>query len=230
MTQILCIETSAETCSVALSEDGKCTQHKESTEPRSHAKVLTVLIKELLAEASTEINNLAAVAVSMGPGSYTGLRIGVSAAKGICYAANIPFISIPTLSIITAQYLDQTSIGSDALIVPMMDARRMEIYYAYYDHQLSELKPATPLVVDEAEFQDLKSKKNIHFIGSGAEKCEPLYNKFGFTFDCSVAGHAKNMAQIAFNKYATSDFSDTAYVEPNYLKPFLTTVSKKKFF
>ncbi|MFO7862372.1 MAG: tRNA (adenosine(37)-N6)-threonylcarbamoyltransferase complex dimerization subunit type 1 TsaB, partial [Salinivirgaceae bacterium] len=207
MTQILCIETSAETCSVALTENNKYTLYKESTEPRAHAKVLTVLINELLAEANTNIRNLAAVAVSMGPGSYTGLRIGVSAAKGICYAANIPFISVPTLAIIAAQYLSQTSIESNALVVPMMDARRMEIYYAYYNHHLNELKPATPMVVDETEFQDLISRKNIHFIGSGAEKCKPLFNEFDFSFNSSIIAHAQNMAQMAFDKYAVADFS-----------------------
>lgn len=228
MIRILCIETSADTCSVALSENGLCKAELEAIEERAHAKLLTVLVQQLLLNSNLKISDIHAIAISEGPGSYTGLRIGMSVAKGICFGADLPLISIPTLQTIVSAYIQKKgSIPKNATLMPMIDARRMEIYYATYNSNLEELSPATPYILDDQSFSEIKNSASIFMIGNGAEKCRELLQDSNITFDNHVIAHAKNMTTEAHNKFTKKEFVNTAYFEPAYLKPFIATISKK---
>mgnify|MGYP006298332941 FL=1 len=175
MTRILCVDTATDVCSVALSENGVCTDKIEANEERAHARVLTVQIEDVLHRNSLTAKDLDAIAVSEGPGSYTGLRIGVSVAKGICYTRGIPLIAISTLQILAAAFVQtKGKPGEGALLLPMLDARRMEVYYAQYNVNLKEQVKATPKIIESGVFDDLNEEKEIHIIGSGAEKCKDV--------------------------------------------------------
>lgn len=228
MTKILCIETSAETCSVALSENGICVYEAEAAEERAHAKLLTVLIAELLANNKLTAKDIDAIAISEGPGSYTGLRIGVSAAKGLCYGTGKPMIAIPTLQILAKAYLTHTpDINQESVIIPMMDARRMEVYYAKYDMNLNEIQGATPLIIDQTSLNKIIKKEHNHIIGSGAQKCLEITQSQNIIYAPNELPHAKHMTQLAQQMFKNQKFADTAYFEPAYLKPFIATISKK---
>lgn len=228
MNHILCIDTATDICSVALAENGICKDTLEAKEERSHARWLSVLIRDLLEKNSLKTADLSAVAVSEGPGSYTGLRIGVSAAKGICYATGIPLIAISTLQTLAAAYIAQNSeLPSNAIIIPMLDARRMEIYYARYTKMLEELTPATPHIVTQDSFSNLKNENNVAFIGSGAAKSRTIINLPNAHFDNEVRQTAQYMTLIAQEKLNQKKFADVAYFEPAYLKPFIATKPKK---
>jgi tRNA threonylcarbamoyladenosine biosynthesis protein TsaB len=177
-----------------------------------------------------QVSDLDAVAVSQGPGSYTGLRIGVSAAKGICYAGNLPLIGISTLKTIASAFLQANSVSESSVIIPMIDARRMEVYYAEYDHLLYEIKAATPLVIEESSFLNYSCKEEIVFLGSGAEKCKNFLKLSNSTFLTEQTNKAEYMVPLAEKDFGQKNFVDVAYFEPAYLKPFIATQSKKKFF
>ncbi len=226
MALILLLETTTVNCSVALVEDDKIIAIKEDKTPGySHAEKLHLFIEAVLTETNKTLLNLDAVAVSKGPGSYTGLRIGVSAAKGLCYALNIPLLSVDTLTSIAHQY--KSLDFSDGYIIPILDARRMEVYTSIFRLENGELFLTSPVeakIVDESSFVELKGNK--FFVGDGVGKIEKVIsNKMNASFLQSLPS-TKEMASIAFNKYKISDIEDVAYFEPFYLKDFV--IKKKK--
>lgn len=228
MSLILCLETSSKACSVALSEEGKCIAYVEAKGEMMHSKVITLLIQKLLDENGKNIADLSAVAVSQGPGSYTGLRVGASCAKGICYAQGLPLISVPTLEIIASELLD-SDLPESALIIPMIDARRQEVYYNIYDQALQSKQETTNLVLDGLSFDSLSSS-HLVFCGDGAFKMEAhLKARKGWRISSTYA-KASEMALIAYDKLRANDTEDVAYYVPFYLKPPNITKSTKSLF
>lgn len=228
MALILNIETSGEICSVALSEDNKCLLMKESREKNSHSAKLAVLTDELLKELNINPEKLDAIAVSKGPGSYTGLRIGVSFAKGLSYALNKPLIAIDTL-LVNAQNLKLNhDFKENAFICPMIDARRMEVYTALYDNNLNEIKQTQALILENHSFSDIH--QNICFIGSGSAKWKELISQNSnehFFFVENVFPIANAMIPLSYRAYKENRFEDVAYFEPFYLKEFIAGTSEK---
>lgn len=222
MSYILNIETSTKNCSVAVAKDGKTIVCNEiAEEGYSHAERLHVFIEESLKEAGITYKDLSAIAVSQGPGSYTGLRIGVSAAKGLCFALDIPLIAVDTLQALAAQ-----ATVSDGLIVPMLDARRMEVYSAIFTSDLESKRATIAEVIAENSFEDFK--ETLYFVGDCAEKCKAVLTKENFIFLEGIKyPSAKEMSSLSFDKYKISDTVDVAYFEPFYLKDFMITTSKK---
>jgi tRNA threonylcarbamoyladenosine biosynthesis protein TsaB len=219
---ILNIETATKNCSVALAKDGKTVLCKEiAEEGYSHAERLHVFIEEIISEAGIQLKDLAAVAVSQGPGSYTGLRIGVSAAKGLCYALNVPLIAIDTL-----QALASKAKIAEGLIVPMIDARRMEVYSAVFSAGLEKKREILAEIIDENSFEDFT--ENLYFVGDCNEKGKTVLTKSNFIFlDEIKYPSANEMSALSFEKYKKSDTVDVAYFEPYYLKDFLIGAPKK---
>ena len=222
---ILCIETATISCSVALSDGGKVVSSKESRVKNSHSSIITVFIEEVLKAAKTEYSALKAVAVSKGPGSYTGLRIGVSTAKGICYALNIPLISVPTLEAMSSGLINKLKTDSmadaDSLICPMLDARRMEVYYSIFDRNNKEISETKAEIITETSFSEFLEHQKMIFFGDGAEKCKSVLKHDNAIFLDNIFPSANDMADIAFKKYQNQEFEDTAYFEPFYLKEFV---------
>jgi tRNA threonylcarbamoyladenosine biosynthesis protein TsaB len=220
---ILNIETATKNCSVALAKEGKTILCKEiAEEGYSHAERLHVFIEEIINEAGISLNDLSAVAVSQGPGSYTGLRIGVSAAKGLCYALSIPLIAVDTLKVLASQ----VSV-TDGLIVPMIDARRMEVYSAVFSSSLEKNRDVLAEIITEDSFIDVA--ETVYFVGDCNEKCKAVLTKNNFVFlDAIKYPSANEMSSLSFDKYKKSDTVDVAYFEPYYLKDFLITTSKKQ--
>jgi tRNA threonylcarbamoyladenosine biosynthesis protein TsaB len=220
---ILNIETATKNCSVALAKEGKTILCKEiAEEGYSHAERLHVFIEEIIKEAGIELKDLVAIAVSQGPGSYTGLRIGVSTAKGLCYALNIPLIAVDTLQTLASQVTE-----TDGLIVPMIDARRMEVYSAIFSSTLEKKREILAEVITENSFEEVPEK--LYFVGDCNEKCKTVLTKDNFVFlDAIQYPSANEMSALSFDKYKKSDTVDVAYFEPYYLKDFLITTPKKK--
>ena len=218
MSCILHIETSTKVCSVALSENGSLIFHKEDTNGPNHAAVCGVFVDEALSFANSHAIPVDAVAVSAGPGSYTGLRIGVSTAKGLCYAIGCKLIAIDTLKIIATSL--QQDIPANAIICPLIDARRMEVYTAMFDSNLNEISPAEAKIINETSFSDINYP--IYFCGSGAEKCSTVIKNPNAQFFTSVQPTANMMVSLAENAYRNNQFEDVAYYEPFYLKEFYT--------
>lgn len=224
MALILNIETATKNCSVSLAEDGVILVLKELNNGNySHAEKLHPLIQEILEEANIVIQNIDAVAVSKGPGSYTGLRIGVSAAKGLCFGIDKPLIAIKTLeSLANSIHIEE------GVIVPMLDARRMEVYSAIYNKEHQQIRAIEAEIIDENSFESYLKVSKVFFLGDGAEKCkEILKNKNAFFIDDKFPS-AKEMAQLSYDKYKKNDIEDVAYFEPFYLKDFVATVQKKR--
>lgn len=228
MAFILSIETSTTVCSVALSKDGHTIASLEEHQANSHATILTVLINQLLSNEGISASQLSAVAVSSGPGSYTGLRIGVSVAKGICYASKIPLIALPTLQIMAANAVSKMETKENILICPMIDARRMEVYSALYKCDLQLIREVTAEIITEESYKELLTTQKILFAGNGASKCQPLIQHHNAQFIDDVYAPAAEMATLAFKKYNKQQFEDVAYFEPFYLKNFIATIPKKK--
>lgn len=226
MATILLLETATRTCSVALSRDGDVVACKEITDEKySHAEQLSGFIKEVLEQASLAFHDLDAVAVSAGPGSYTGLRIGTSTAKGLCFALDIPFIAISTLDAM-ADYV--ASAHQADFVVPMIDARRMEVYTAVYDDQGERLTDIEALILDESSFSEWRQKGRVLCCGNGSEKFTALVEgQSQVSFETGLAPSASHMARIAETKYAESEFEDAAYYEPHYLKEFVALKPRK---
>ena len=222
MNYILNIETDTKNCSVALAQEGKIILCKEiAEEGYSHAERLHVFIEEVIQEAGITFQDLTAIAVSQGPGSYTGLRIGVSAAKGLCYALNIPLIAVDTLQVLASQ-----ATISEGLIIPMLDARRMEVYSAIFNPNLVKQREIQAEVITEASFETIS--ETVYFLGDCTEKCQSVLVKPNFVFLPEIKyPSAKEMCVISFAKFQQSDFVDVAYFEPYYLKDFMITTSKK---
>jgi len=217
LSYILNIETATKNCSVALAKDGKTILCKEiAEEGYSHAERLHVFIDEII-----KIQDLSAIAVSQGPGSYTGLRIGVSAAKGLCYALGIPLIAVDTLQVLASQ-----AKVSNGLIIPMLDARRMEVYSAIFTSNFENNRAVQAEIITDNSFEDLQ--ETLYFVGDCAEKCKAVLNKENHIFLGDIKyPSAKEMSFLSFEKYQKNDFVDVAYFEPYYLKDFMMTVSKK---
>jgi len=218
LTYILNIETATKNCSLSLAKDGKTILTKEIAEQGySHAEKLHVFMEEILNETGISAHDLKAVAVSKGPGSYTGLRIGVSSAKGLCYALGIPLISVDTLQVLAKQVKVEQGI-----IVPMIDARRMEVYSAIFDKNHQNIKEVQAEVLTDnsyAEFDD-----PVYFIGDCQEKCQTVLTKPNFIFIPEIVfPSSKEMSQLSFEKFTNNDFEDVAYFEPFYLKDFLVS-------
>ncbi|HLO59466.1 MAG TPA: tRNA (adenosine(37)-N6)-threonylcarbamoyltransferase complex dimerization subunit type 1 TsaB [Bacteroidales bacterium] len=229
MAFILNIETATALCSVALSVDGNVIALRETLEEKSHASMLTAFVEELLKEKNLSISDLDAVAVGKGPGSYTGLRIGVSAAKGLCYGANIGLIAVNTLTVLfqSALLSLKGDFKKDALFCPMIDARRMEVFTCLYNSSANELEPVTAKIVDGDSFRIWLDQNEIYFFGSGMEKCRTVLTHKNAHFIDRIFPHANALAQLADLKYSNNEFEDLAYFEPFYLKDFIATVPKK---
>jgi tRNA threonylcarbamoyladenosine biosynthesis protein TsaB len=220
---ILNIETATKNCSVSIAKDGQTIVCNElADEGYSHAEKLHVFIEEVIAKAGISVQDLNAVAVSQGPGSYTGLRIGVSAAKGLCYALNIPLIAVDTLHALASQ-----AGVTDGKIIPMLDARRMEVYSAIFNSDLTVERAIQAEIIDENSFQEYTEK--VYFVGDCADKCKSVLTKDNFVFLEDIKyPSAKAMSKISFDKYQKSDTVDVAYFEPYYLKDFMIAPPKKQ--
>jgi tRNA threonylcarbamoyladenosine biosynthesis protein TsaB len=231
MCKFLLIESGTNVCSVAFSVNGKVIGLKESADEKAHASQLTLFIDQLTKETGISISNLDAVVVSKGPGSYTGLRIGVSAAKGICYAAEKPLISISSLDsmVYGASMLYQSIIEKNSIdyYCPMIDARRMEVYTALYDKAFRKIRDIEAQVVDDSTFRSLLNDKKILFFGNGAIKCQDTINHPHAYFADNFLPSAQFMIPLALDAFSNQTFEDVAYFEPYYLKNFVATVSQK---
>jgi tRNA threonylcarbamoyladenosine biosynthesis protein TsaB len=220
---ILNIETATKNCSVALAKEGNTIICKEiAEEGYSHAERLHVFIEEIISEAEIGFDDLCAVAVSQGPGSYTGLRIGVSAAKGLCFALGIPLIAVDTLKVLASQVN-----VDEGLVVPMIDARRMEVYSAVFSATLEKKREVLAEIITEDSFMDIS--ETMYFVGDCNEKCKTVLTNDNFVFlDDIKYPSANDMSALSFDKYKISDTVDVAYFEPYYLKDFLITTAKKQ--
>lgn len=227
MSCILHIETSTQVCSVALSEDGQCIFSKTDFEGPSHAVTLGIYVDEALSFADSHAIPLDAVAVSCGPGSYTGLRIGVSMAKGICYGRNLPLIGIPTPEVMCVPLLLDEELPEDALLCPMIDARRMEVYAALYDRALHPVREIEAVIIDESSYEEYLNRGPVYFFGNGAAKCKEKILHPNARFVEDIHPLAKWMFPLAEKAFARGDFKDVAYFEPFYLKEFVASKPKK---
>jgi len=224
MALILNLETATKNCSVSISENGKTIAVKEiNTGGYSHAELLHPYIEHILKETNKNLSDLDAVAVSKGPGSYTGLRIGVSAAKGICFGNEIPLISIPTL-----ESMAVSQKGSKGILVSMLDARRMEVYACIYNSEVKEIRKTAAEIIDENSYSEYLEKDEVLFFGDGAEKCKDIIKHKNAIFIDDVFPSAKHMGEISEQKFNSNNFEDTAYFEPFYLKDFIATKSLKR--
>ena len=257
MERILLIETSTALCSTALAEDGVITAYRESSAPKAHASLTAVFVQEMLAERGITLSDCDAVCVSKGPGSYTGLRVGVSTAKGLCFGADKPLLAVGTLDTLVAQAVadrslsvnsdpvvtadrssDITSgrltvipdqIGDPLFIIPMIDARRMEVYSAVFSPDGIQITETTPVIVDENSFTEYLEQGPVLFIGDGAGKCADVIKHPNAHF-CQCHPKASSMLSPAVAALRAGKFEDVAYFEPFYLKEFVATVSKKKLW
>lgn len=233
MALILSIETATQVCSVALAKDGNLLALREQNSKNSHAEILNSFISEVLTESNCTLNDLDAIAVSEGPGSYTGLRIGVSSAKGLCYALDIPLIAINSLQ--SLAYQTKENIQSDLLenqniiFCPMIDARRMEAYTAHYSIAIDEIRKTEAEIIDANTYAEQLQKSIIVFSGDGSEKYKSLYaDNPNACFYADVFSSAKGMIVLAKEKFKNKEFVDLAYFEPFYFKAFVAGIPKVK--
>lgn len=231
MAIILNIETSTSVCSVAVSFDGMVLAHREDFEGRNHAALLSGFIKDCLADISERGLKPDAVAVSMGPGSYTGLRIGMSEAKGLAYALDLPLIGVSTLKLLaTTAMFSGCDFTEDTAFVPMIDARRMEVYTAAYDIALSEILPSQPLILDSDSYANLLAAHDkVLFFGDGSDKAMEVIRNPKAVFIHGVKPIATNMMALSDLAYSRHEFLDLAYSVPEYIKSFQATKPKKLF-
>ncbi len=230
---ILNIETATEVCSAAIAENGSTIAIREDNRGRSHSTTLAVFINELMKEVDISANELDAVSVSKGPGSYTGLRIGVSTAKGICYAAGKPLIGIPTLQAMAwgmaNHHMHENSAGNRSpLLCPMIDARRMEVFAAVYDTLLREIVPSHAEIITEESYRKYLEKGKMIFFGNGSAKCRETITSQNALFFDNVNTSSRYMEKLSEESFINNKFEDTAYFEPFYLKDFIATTPKKK--
>ena len=224
MATILNIETATKNCSVSISKNGKIISLKEFNDGNySHAEVLHSFIIDIVEEANILLNDLDAIAVSKGPGSYTGLRIGVSAAKGFCFALQIPLIAIDTLT-----SLSHAISIEEGIIIPLLDARRMEVYSAVFNQENEKIREIEAEIIDENSFSAYLNQQKVYFLGDGALKCQEIIKHDNAIFIDDMFPSSKEMGVLAFEKYKKSDFENVAYFEPFYLKDFIVVPEKKK--
>ena len=227
MSCILHIETSTKACSVALSENGSLIFHKEDLNGPNHAVVCGVYVDEALSFANSHAIPVDAVAVSEGPGSYTGLRIGVSLAKGVCYGRDLPLLSVPTLKLLCVPVLlGKKELPEDAWLVPMIDARRMEVYSAIYDRALREVRPINADIVETDTYLPYLEEHPVYFFGTGAMKCKDVIQHKNAHFIEGIVPLAKWMFPLAERSLHLGEKQDVAYFEPFYLKEFVAIKSK----
>jgi tRNA threonylcarbamoyladenosine biosynthesis protein TsaB len=228
---IICIETATNLCSVALCNSAGVISLRESNESKSHASLLTIFIDEILRENGIRARDLEAIAVSKGPGSYTGLRIGVSVAKGIAYAASVPLIGIETtLSMfwgISESLKESQKDDKNTLYCPMLDARRMEVYYSIYDAAGEKIKDTSAEIINEDSFINIPESKKIVFFGDGAAKCKEVIKRTNAHFANDFRISASFMHRPVFQAFMNREFEDVAYFEPLYLKDFITSKPRK---
>lgn len=241
MERIILIETSTALCSTALVEDGAITSYRESSAPKAHASLSAVFIQEMLSERGLSLSDCDAVCVSMGPGSYTGLRVGVSTAKGLCFGSGKPLLAVGTLDTLVAQAAEGiTGESPYRFIIPMIDARRMEVYTAIFACRSNDSESCAcsgwkqrtetaPMIIDENSFADILEEGPCLFIGDGAGKCADVIRHPNAHF-CQCWPKASAMLSPALAAFHSGDFKDVAYFEPFYLKEFVATVSKKKLW
>lgn len=255
MERIILIETSTALCSTALAEDGVITSYRESSAPKAHASLTAVFVQEMLEERGLSLSDCDAVCVSMGPGSYTGLRVGVSTAKGLCFGSRKPLIAVGTLDTLVAQAGMEApgqaggagTVSQYRYIIPMIDARRMEVYTAVFESNVfqstqpdiindveesllyRQITETAPVIIDENSFAKELEAGPVLFIGDGAGKCADVI-KHPNAYFCQCHPKASAMLSPALEAYRKEDFKDVAYFEPFYLKEFVATVSKKKLF
>lgn len=230
MSKFLLIETSTALCSVALAEDGRVTAFRESAEPRAHAAMTAPYVQEVLQERGLRAADLDAVCVSTGPGSYTGLRVGVSTAKGICFAAGVPLLSVGTLELLVHQARAEGQLPAGCkYVIPMIDARRMEVYAAVFTPEGERLTDVAPQVIDAESFRAQRAEGPVLFIGDGAEKCREALAGPDAHF-VQTNPRASALLVPATREFEAQHWRDVAYFEPFYLKDFVATVSRKKLF
>lgn len=217
---ILSLETTASTCSVALHKNGSLVKAFEVVEPQQHASQLTILIDRLFQETSLSPNSIAAVSVSSGPGSYTGVRIGTSTAKGICFALKTPLISIPTLDLLCHQAVTKME-KVEGLLCPMIDAKRMEVYYQVVDGSLKQIHIPAAAIIDETSFRELLDTDKMFFFGDGSSKCKSIVNHLNAVFIDGINPSAEKMGELSFDKFSRGRFEDLVNFVPFYLKDFI---------
>ncbi|WP_420385591.1 tRNA (adenosine(37)-N6)-threonylcarbamoyltransferase complex dimerization subunit type 1 TsaB [Roseivirga sp.] len=225
MSLILSIETATTVCSVALTDGQQIVARKKLYTDKSHANQLTLLVTEMMKEAGLVLADLKAVAISEGPGSYTGLRIGISTAKGLCYALNIPLIGISTLKAM-AHEVNATMNEAGGLLCPMIDARRMEVYTALYSPEMTEVMAPHPKILDESSFEETLKESGVLFFGNGAPKFSEVLQNENARFVEEISPSAWAIGQLAAERFANQQFEDLAYFEPSYLKEFQATTPK----
>lgn len=228
MKRIISIETATSVCSVALHENGECVALKEINEPNAHSEKLTLLIEELLQERNLKISDCNAIALSKGPGSYTGLRIGTSVAKGLCYACTLPLIVVDTLQAIALACKNVVNNDNpNNIYMPMIDARRMEVYTSLWDCNLQNLQETNALVVTYEAKASFEPTKQYFLCGDGSKKCKETLESQNITFVEDIQATAKTIGDIASQLYDKQEFADVAYFEPFYLKEFQAAAPKK---
>jgi tRNA threonylcarbamoyladenosine biosynthesis protein TsaB len=227
MARILSLETSTDVCSVALFDNGVLVKEIVLQQAQAHASRLAPIIQDIFKEASFRITDLNSIAITSGPGSYTGLRIGTSTAKGICYALDIPLIAIPTLSLLA--YQASQRIKETAILCPMIDARRMEVYCQCFDSDLKEITPVEAKVIDGTGFQELLSVQKMFLFGNGAEKCKDTLKNPNAKFLDNIFPQASALCELASRKFETGKFEDLENFKPFYLKDFVAKKAQPLF-
>lgn len=229
MANIINIETSTDVCSVALSSEGGILEHREDYQGHNHARVLSNFIKEILEYTRSRNMKIDAIAVSIGPGSYTGLRIGLSEAKGLAFGLGVPLIGVNTLKLLCVTAMFYNDIAEDCVMIPMIDARRMEVFSGVYDLALNEIMPASPVILDNESYGKLKDHQGeIVIFGNGSDKALPALSLPNIRHIKEIKPVAVDMIALSELAYRKSDFVDLAYSTPNYLKDFQATTPKKK--
>jgi len=231
MSLILNIETSTELCSVCLADKYTLLSKRNSFDEKSHASQLTIFIEEIFAEFKISVSDLSAIAVSQGPGSYTGLRIGVSTAKGIAYAADKPLIAVDSYNAmanaVKQQIFNNKDFVSNYLLCPMIDAKRMEVYTSLYNSDLETIEKINAKIIDENSFTDLLSKQRIYFFGNGSDKFKNIIKSENAVFVENIFSYSEYMIQQSYTAFQNQKFEDIAYFEPFYLKDFVASLPKK---
>jgi len=228
MANILNIETSTAVCSVALSSEGQIVDHHENYDGQTHATLLSQFINDALEAAARREMKVDAIAVSIGPGSYTGLRIGLSQAKGLAYGMDVPLIGVNTLQLLTVTAMFQEFFDDDVLFIPMIDARRMEVYTAAYNNALEEILQPQPMILNKNSFEELLQHHQLVFMGNGSDKAKDIIKHSNAKFLPGIKPLAINMMALAEKAFREKHFIDVAYSTPLYLKDFQATVPKKK--
>lgn len=221
---LLSLETSTQYCSVALHTDGALISERVMNEPRSAASQLAMMIKEMIDEVKISTNQIAGVIVAAGPGSYTGLRIGVATAKGLAYALDVPIISVNTLELMAYQFIQTESkriTDTKFLMCPMIDARRMEVYCALFDKELNTMDSVQAKIIESSSFAEVLETNRVFFFGDGADKCSKIISHHNADFILNVNPKASYIGELGFKKFSSGEFEDIVSFEPYYLKDFL---------